>query len=77
MPVVFPFNRYEPFGAYSHSKLGNIWHASELSRRLKVSYQYECFQISMLAVDLRWILKTIYDLRIGEIFQYFYPSLDS
>lgn len=28
--------RYKPFGAYSHSKLANILHANELSRRLKV-----------------------------------------
>ncbi|ONK57995.1 uncharacterized protein A4U43_C09F6630 [Asparagus officinalis] len=28
-------SRYKPFGAYSHSKLANILHANELSRRLK------------------------------------------
>lgn len=28
--------RYKPFGAYCHSKLANILHANELSRRLKV-----------------------------------------
>ncbi|XP_008799176.2 short-chain dehydrogenase TIC 32, chloroplastic-like isoform X2 [Phoenix dactylifera] len=28
-------SKYAPFGAYSHSKLANIWHANELSRRLQ------------------------------------------
>ncbi|ONK73119.1 uncharacterized protein A4U43_C04F27450 [Asparagus officinalis] len=28
-------SKYDRFGAYSHSKLGNIWHASELSRCLQ------------------------------------------